>query len=55
MIYMQTFDLRFSSFTCHRAPFVTAPRSRLQVTTSSRIGQNFDKSILMDQDAAARD
>ena len=53
-INMQKFDLHFSSFTCHRAPFVTVPCSRLQLTTSTRIGQNFDGSILMDKNAAAR-
>ena len=53
-INMQKFDLHFSSFTCHRAPFVTVPCSRLQLTTSTRIGQNFDGSILMDKNSAAR-
>ena len=39
---------------CHLAAFVTAPSSRLQVTTSTKIGQNFDRRILMDKNAAAR-
>ena len=51
---MQKFDLRISSFTCHLAPFVTAPCSCLQMTTSIKIGQNFDRWILVDKNAAAR-
>ena len=39
---------------CHLAAFVTAPSSRIQVTTSTKIGQNFDRRILMDKNAAAR-
>ena len=36
-------------------PFVTAPCSRLQMTTSSKIGLNFDRwKILMDKNAEAR-
>ena len=53
-LYMQKFDLRFSSFTSQRALFVTAPWSLLQMTTSIKIGQNFDKWILVDKNAAAR-
>ena len=31
---------------CHLAAFVTVPSSRLQVTTSTKIGQNFDRRII---------
>ena len=54
IIYMQKFDLRISSFTCHLAPFVKAPSSCLQMKTSIEIGQNFDRWILVDKNAAAR-
>ena len=39
---------------CHLTPFVTVPSSRLQMTTSTMIGQNFDRWILMAKNAAAR-
>ena len=39
---------------CHLAPFVPVPSSRLQMTTSTMIGQNFDRWILMAKIAAAR-
>ena len=45
---MQKSDLQLALF---RAPFVTATCSRLQMTTWTKIGQNFDRSILMDKDA----
>ena len=53
-LYMQKFDLRFSSFTSQRALFVTAPWSRPQMTTLIKIGQNFARWILVDKKAAAR-
>ena len=43
-----TCNLLFSSFTCHRAPRTC---SRLQMTTSTKFGQNFDRSILIDKNA----
>ena len=46
IIYMQKSELLYSSFTCHRAPFVTAPCSRLQMTTSTKM---VERSILMDE------
>ena len=44
---MQKFGLLFL-FTCHS---VTPPCSRLQMTTSTQTGLNFDKWILMDKNA----
>ena len=48
---MQKFDPLFLVYVWL---LVNAPCSRLQMTTSTKIGQNFDRWILMDKDAASR-
>ena len=51
IIYMQKLE---SLFFFYMSALVTAPCSRLQMTTSITIGQNVDRWMLMDKNAAAR-
>ena len=51
IIYMQKLE---SLFLVYMSALVTAPCSRRQMTTSITIGQNVDRWMLMDKNAAAR-